>query len=320
MPIRKTPETKFHSKDRIPMEFTITEPVFSFEDLILDDETLEDISDSLSIIEYGNLIFDKWGLGKVIKQNRNVSINLYGPSGTGKTATAHAIAKKLEKRILLVNYAEIESKYVGETSKNLVNMFEFAKERDVVIAFDEADALLSKRVTSMHSSTDVSVNQTRNVLLKILDSYTGVIVFTTNFIRNYDKAFMRRITSHIKIDLPSEQQRMQLWDHYIVPTLPLSGNREEILSELKKREGITGADIANTVLKAAVLAAKMDSKLMEPQFFISQLDKIIEAKKAVNGNVGEFGSDYKVETRKVSKEYVEEQYRKGDMINGITDI
>ena len=92
-------------------------------------------------------------------------------AGTGKTMAAHAIANALHKEMICVNYADIESKYVGETSKNLTNLFHTASEKDIIIFFDEADALLSKRVTNMSSSTDVSVNQTRSVLLTLLNDY-----------------------------------------------------------------------------------------------------------------------------------------------------
>ena len=94
------------------------------------------------------------------KIQKRAGINLYGPSGTGKSVTAHAIAAQLGRDILTVDYSQIESKYVGETSKNLTEMFDYAKKSEAIIFFDEADALLSKRVNNMSSSTDVSVNQT----------------------------------------------------------------------------------------------------------------------------------------------------------------
>ena len=99
---------------------------------------------------------------------------------------ANAIASQLGFKLLRVNYADIESKFVGETSKNLERLFSIAKEKHAVLLFDEADALLSKRVTDMTSATDVSVNQTRSVLLTLLDGYDGMVIFTTNFISNYD--------------------------------------------------------------------------------------------------------------------------------------
>ena len=129
--------------------------------------------------------------------------------------SAHAIASALGKKLICVNYADIESKYVGETSKNLTRLFNDPNNRDDIIFFDEADALLSKRVTDMSSATDVSVNQTRSVLLTLLNSYEGMVIFATNFISNYDSAFMRRIHYHIRFNLPNAELRKKLWAHYI---------------------------------------------------------------------------------------------------------
>jgi len=85
---------------------------------------------------------------------------LIGEPGTGKTMAAHAMAHAFSKKLLIVDYSQIESKYVGDTPKNLKKIFDFAKHIDCVIFFDEADAILSKRVTNMSSATDTSVNQT----------------------------------------------------------------------------------------------------------------------------------------------------------------
>ena len=166
-------------------EIVEVEPSFTFDDIILNEKTRSQIEYILSIEKNRDLIYETWGLKKVFKTNKNITLNLFGPSGTGKTMTAHAIADHLSKKMIIVNYADIESKYVGETSKNLVRLFEGAGASDAILFFDEADALLSKRVTSMDHATDVSVNQTRSVLLQLLDNYTGIVLFTTNFIQNY---------------------------------------------------------------------------------------------------------------------------------------
>lgn len=102
---------------------------------------------------------------------KQIAINLYGLPGTGKTMAAHAIASALKRPMFAVNYADIESKYVGETSKNLTRLFKEAELIDAIIFFDEADAMLSRRVTNMSNSTDVSVNQTRSVLLTLMNNW-----------------------------------------------------------------------------------------------------------------------------------------------------
>ena len=207
----------------------LTEPRYRFSDIVLSEEAKAALKELLSLQKNRKLIFDQWGLGAVFPDRKSFTVNLYGPSGTGKTMTAHALAAKLGKKLIIADYSELESKFVGETSKNIVRLFRQAEKNDAVLLFDEADALLSKRVTAMFSATDAGMNQTRNVLLKILDEYRGVVIFTTNFIRNFDQAFLRRISSHIRFEMPDQEMRERLWAHYIVPKFPLDGNRKEII-------------------------------------------------------------------------------------------
>ena len=310
MPINRNSQPK--EKMDQAMEFYTTEPEYTFEDVILPEKVVDEIMLTINLLKYDSIIYDEWGLGSVFRKKKNISINIYGPSGTGKTMAAYAIASYLRKKALLVNYAEIESKYVGETAKNLVRLFEYSIKHDVVIVFDEADALLSKRVTSMHSSTDVSVNQTRNVLLHILDEFNGIVIFTTNFIRNYDNAFMRRITSHIKFELPDEEQREKLWEHYLVPGLPISEDRESLIKNLKLINRVTGADIANAVLKAAVRKASDNAVMINLELLTSEINNIIASRKS-NDSISD--EEYSITTKTVSEEYVKKQVEEGGIIS-----
>lgn len=307
MPINHTAKTEDERPEnkskKTDVDFVLTDAKFAFEDIVLETDTLQEIKNVIALDTYKDLIFNQWGLSTVMKGVRNISINLYGCSGTGKTMTAHAIASMLEKKILFVNYAEIESKYVGETSKNLVKLFACAEENDAIILFDEADALLSKRVTAMHSATDVSVNQTRNVLLRILDTYQGIVIFTTNFIQNFDFAFLRRISSHIRFDMPNEETRIQLWTHYLPLQLPLEGQRDDIIKSLSTIENLTGSDISMAVLKAAVQAAVTKGSVSE-ELLIGQINKILATKKSMDND------GFTVTSKKVTQEYVESKLMK----------
>ena len=256
MPISHNEINKKKEGNKQEPAFRIEEPFWTFSDVIIADSIREEIDNAIASEKYKNLIYDTWGLIEVFKREKALTMNLYGASGSGKTMTAHAIANQLEMKIVMVNYAEIESKYVGETSKNLVKLFDFARENRCVLVFDEADALLSRRVTSMNNATDVSVNQTRNVLLKLLDTASMPILFTTNFIQNYDGAFFRRISYHIKFDYPNKATRKAIWEHYLVEKFPLNGSRVEIIEEISEIEGISGAEISNVVYEAAVEAAR----------------------------------------------------------------
>ena len=310
MPIATTPnvkegspvQKKTTSKVQDTTFYTVT-PLYTFDDMILPPEVKAQMDDAIAMKKYQQIIYETWGLGKIQKSPKHIYINLYGAPGTGKTMAAHAIASQLEQKLICVNYAEIESKYVGETAKNLLHLFEMVKQQAVILFFDEADALLSKRVTDMSSSTDVSVNQTRSVLLNLLDKHEGMVIFTTNFISNYDPAFMRRINYHIQIPLPDEALRLKLWQRYIPPEMPAQVNCAELA---QKYEGITGNDIANAVVMAALRAARLGCDVILQSFFEDAV-KNIQASIAQNRQPDRA---VHVEEREVSKEYVQQQLGK----------
>jgi SpoVK/Ycf46/Vps4 family AAA+-type ATPase len=283
-------------------EFTLfhaEEPKYNFSDIILNNSTYDAIQDVLSIYEKRELLFDEWGLDITHKQQKRAGINLYGAPGTGKSMAAHAIANRLGRQILTVDYSQIESKYVGETSKNLVAMFNYAKESKVVIFFDEADALLSKRVTDMSSSTDVSVNQTRSVLLVLINDFDDLILFATNFITNYDPAFMRRILGHVKFEMPDDESRLKLWRMYIPQKLPTNADINELAA---KFTCISGSDISNAVLAASLRTARLNERNVQHSYFEEAIDRIIRSK-ADNDN-----SEVVVSKRTVSEDYVKSQF------------
>jgi ATP-dependent 26S proteasome regulatory subunit len=288
------------------MDFLISDSIYTFDDVILEQKVINEIEDAMSIFIYKEKIFEDWGFSRVIKKPTNLCINLYGEPGTGKTMAANAIANRLNLRLLKVNYSDIESKYVGETSKNLVNLFNTAKENNALLLFDEADALLSKRVTDMSSATDVSVNQTRSVLLTLLDDFQGVVIFTTNFISNYDAAFMRRIPYHIKFNLPSRELREKILMHYLVHTVP---NNVDISSVALRFTEISGSDIANAVLSSALKTARKKSERLEQEDLEIAIEQIIESKRQNRGH------NISVEEREVSEEYAFSQIKKNGGIN-----
>lgn len=295
-------EESAEKKSKAPsIEFFPEEPKYSFDEIILPQAVKDKILDVADYAENSKIVFEEWGLQKVYKQSKRIGINLYGAPGTGKTMAAHAIAKHLGRKILAVNYADIESKYVGETPKNIRKAFEAAAATNSILFFDEADAILSKRVTNMSSATDVSVNQTRSVMLMVMNEYQDFIIFATNFIENFDPAFMRRISTHIEFKLPDLECRKKLWQHYILPTMPNNIDIDEIS---EKYDGLSGSDISNAVLMAAFKAARQNSKLVDKNFVFEMVEETLASKNANKGVT--------VEKREVSEEYVKEQVAKGN--------
>lgn len=298
---KATEEIKSAEKSKeSPIEFYPEEPKYSFEEIILPQSVKEKILDVANYAENSKKVFEEWGLQAVYKQSRRIGINLYGEPGTGKTMAAHAIAKHLGRKILAVNYADIESKYVGETPKNIRKAFEAAAVTNSILFFDEADAILSKRVTNMSNATDVSVNQTRSVMLMLMNDYQDFVIFATNFISNFDPAFMRRISTHIEFKLPDLDCRKKLWCHYILPTMP---NNIDIDELAEKYDGISGSDIANAVLMAAFKAARQNAELVDKSLVFEAVDETLASKNANSGIT--------VEKERVSEEYVRERVAAG---------
>lgn len=290
----------FNSTKVQKLDFKITDPMYSLKDMILPEKVREKIEDVIYSRHYTKKIFDEWGLAEVLPEFKNkVAVNLYGEPGTGKTMAAHAIAKELGKKLLKINYAEIESKYVGETAKNLENAFRQAKEKEAILFFDEADALLSRRVTNMNNSTDVSVNQTRSVLLMLMNSYDDIVLFTTNFINNFDEAFMRRIQFHIKFNLPTKEIRKELWNKYIPHKMPNDADIENLSSSY---ENISGSDIANSIMIASFKAARNRDILVKNEYFEEAIESIIKSK-----NDNKYLNNFNIEKRQVTEEYVKKQ-------------
>ena len=300
MPLKGETKTKKVEEENI---FIPEEPRYSLDDIILTQATKDQILDVATYAENSQLVFDIWGFNKTHKYSKRVGINLYGAPGTGKTMAAHAIAKKLGKKILIVNYADIESKYVGETPKNIRKVFEAAKNSGSILFFDEADAILSKRVTNMTQAVDVSVNQTRSVMLMLMNEYQDFIIFATNFISNFDPAFMRRISVHVKFELPDFECRKKLWQMYIPAEFAEQFENLDIDELAGKFEGLSGSDISNAVLNAAFKAARLvpdgditnaalkarykasytNSNKLDKQILFDAVENILESKRANSG-------------------------------------
>ncbi len=284
--------------------FVPVEPKYTFDDLVLPEHVREEVMNVADYAKNSRIVFEDWGLAKTHKYSKQIGINLWGEPGTGKTMVAHAIANHLGRKILIVNYADIESKYVGETPKNIRKVFEAGKATGSILFFDEADAILSRRVTNMSSATDVSVNQTRSVMLMLMNEYQDFIIFATNFISNFDPAFMRRIAVHVKFELPDLRCRTLLWEKYIPDEMPLQMPKDELCADLAgKFEGLSGGDISNAVLNAAFMAARHEEQSVSEDYFEQAVTNILSSKRA-----NQRKNDVTVTEKPVSEEYVRNKY------------
>lgn len=182
--------------------------------------------------------------------NAGVRALFKGPSGTGKTLAARLLANTLGKDLYRVDLAAVVNKYIGETEKNLEHAFSCAEELDVMLLLDEGDALLTRR-TDVGSSNDRYANLETNYLLQRVESFTGILVVTTNAGDRIDGAFARRMDVVVDFPLPQAEQRRAIWDLHLPAGHAVA---EALLWDVAQRCALSGGQIRNAALHAALLA------------------------------------------------------------------
>lgn len=282
--IRTKPEEKKRepNTENTPT-FTPIKPKYSFDKIILPQHVLDDLMNAVNIIMHRDLIFYQWGYNEIDPFARCI-INMYGPAGTGKTMSAHAIADKVGKKLLALNYSEIESKYLGEAAKNLAAAFKVAKESDSVLFFDEADSFLGKRIQNVTQSSDQALNSLRSQMLILLENFEGVVIFATNLVSNFDEAFMSRIQKHIKFELPNAEQVAEILKKQIPSKLPLAHDlsQEDYDRIGKCGEGLSGREIKNAIFELLLKkAGKCGNPIFSSEDFSEALTAKIESNKRV---------------------------------------
>jgi len=278
-------------------QFKARDPYCTFENIILPQATRKNIDVLLSRIHNHKLLYETWELSKIDPAGRNKIVNFYGLPGTGKTLCAEALAHELGKKIIEVNYAEIESKYVGETGKNIRLAFQSATEQESVLFFDEADSILGRRMTDIKQAADQAVNVSRAVMLKELDQFTGVVIFATNLAKNFDGAFVRRILLHIEVPPPDVEGRLKLWQYMISPKVP--GRNDLNWQELaEKSDGLTGGEIKNAVIIClSEMATRSNDQRLQQQDVLNAIENVRKAKVEISGEKQNFSISNLVENQ-----------------------
>lgn len=263
--------------------YQAVEPEYTFDRVILPDKVRQKIDEALNIFKHKDKVFNKWGL-RAIEPHPSSSLSFYGPSGTGKTMAAEAIASYLGKKILRVSYADIESKYHGEGPKMVKAIFCAAERDDAVLFIDESDSLLSKRLTNVSSGSEQAINSMRSQLLISLERFEGIVIFATNLVVNYDQAFLTRLIS-VEFTLPDVESRKKIWK---VHTMESEGNKLNIpftsdvnLDALAEKYEFCGREIKKAVISACMRTAMDGREQVSQNDFISACDRIIEEEKAL---------------------------------------
>jgi len=256
-------------------------PVRTLADVVLPPHTRRALEQALAQVRNHALIFQRWGLGQRHSVGRGLTFNFAGPPGTGKTICAEAVAHALGMKLLVVDYAEAESMWAGETPKNIAGVFRAAASQNAVLFFDEADAIATRRSSGATLPHDREMNLTVNVLLRELEAFNGIVIFATNLAANFDPAFERRIRTHVLFEMPGVEERTKIWQLQIHPTkTPIADDVE--FSQLAERYVSSGGDIKNAVIKAAVAAAAEPGsdleKRIEQRHFEAAMEEVISAR------------------------------------------
>lgn len=243
------------------------EAVFGWDDIVLPERSRELLSQACSQVRLRHRVYSGWGFQEKLPYGRGVSMIFTGPPGTGKTMGAQVMAKELGMDIYRISLANVVSKYIGETEKNLNEIFEKAKSCRVILFFDEADVLFAKR-TEVKDSNDKYSNMESAFLLQKMEEYSGVVILATNLVQNFDEAFKRRMRFIIEFPFPDAARRRVLWKKAFPEKTPLGDIDVDFLVEHYE---LSGSNIKNIALQSAFLAAAENSSAVEMKHIIQSV-------------------------------------------------
>lgn len=278
-PEKKSGENAFVE---LAKQYSAERPRFTFDQVVLASDVRSAIDDAVTVLQHRELLFDTWGLKSIMSPS--VLLNLYGASGTGKTMVAEAIASRIEKPIIRATYADIESKYHGEGPQKLKAIFLAAAMQDAVLFIDEADSMLSSRLSGVSNGSEQAINSMRSQLLICLENFDGVVIFATNLIENYDPAFLTRLIC-IEMKRPDVNSREQIWHNHLYSVagteaqLRIPSGGDWNLKELAEKYEFCGRDIRNAVKQACISAVRrgLEKGVPKDQIRVYQKDLVYAA-------------------------------------------
>ncbi|BDD07446.1 ATP-binding protein [Aureibacter tunicatorum] len=257
-----------NEQEKFPAKLITTKLEWS--DIVFNSKTSEKLNEAVSYHYHKDTLAQEMGFGKHMK--KGIRIIFHGPSGTGKTLTATALGKKLGKPVYRVDVPNIVSKYIGETNKNLEQLFAMAEGKDWILFFDEGDALLGKRSSqqSDHKSSHYA-NQEIAYLLQRIEDFDGIIIIATNLKQNMDSAFMRRFELSIPFELPDYENRQKLWETYWPSRLQKSDDLD--LTQIVKANKLSAASIINVLKRISLKCILSKNMIVHKELLESCIDE-----------------------------------------------
>ncbi len=240
-------------------------------DIILPEKPHKKVLEIIAACRNQATVLNAWGFGKKLVTGKGITCLFDGPPGTGKTLCAEIIAGELERPLYRVSIPEVVSKWVGETEKNIKQIFQQARISHAMLLFDEADSLFAARVAEAKSSTDRYANMEVNLLLQEIERFPGFVILTTNFFGSLDKALIRRIQFRVTFEDPDEEGRARIWRTLTPPEAPL--DPDVSFEKLAKHFEMTGGMIKNAIVRAAYLSCEAGQAINQKRLEESCLDE-----------------------------------------------
>jgi ATP-dependent 26S proteasome regulatory subunit len=226
-------------------------PIYAWSDIVLPDDSIAQLREICQRVTHRERVFGEWGFDRKLSLGKGVNALFAGPSGTGKTMAAEIIANELALDLYKVELSGVVSKYIGETEKNLDQIFTAAEDSNAILFFDEADALFGRR-SEVHDSHDRYANIEISYLLQKMEQYEGIAVLATNLRSSLDESFLRRLTFTVHFPFPDEASRRLIWTGIWPREMPLASDVD--LEYISNRFKLSGGNIKNIALSAAFLA------------------------------------------------------------------
>jgi hypothetical protein len=226
-------------------------PFATWDDLVLPALQKQTLRHLAAQVRHRMRVYETWGFAEKGRRGLGVSALFTGLSGTGKTMAAEVLARELRLDLYRIDLSAVVSKYIGETEKNLKEVFDAAEEGGVLLLFDEADALFGKR-SEVRDSHDRYANIEVGYLLQRMEAYQGLAILTTNLKSSLDSAFQRRLRFTVNFPFPDATQREAIWKKVFPEATPTHGLDHKKLAQLN----VAGGNIRNIALNAAFLAAQ----------------------------------------------------------------
>ena len=230
-------------------------PTRGWNDIVLSPDRMQALHGIVDRYRMATTVYDEWGFSA--QPSRGLVALFSGPSGTGKTLAAEIIAGALGLDVFKLDLSSVVSKYIGETEKNLEQIFDAASAANMVLFFDEADSLFGKR-SEVKDARDRYANIEVSYLLQRLETYDGLVVMATNFEKNVDEAFLRRIHARVAFTLPGVEERAVIWRQNLPPGAPTDEVDVEWLASTFE---LSGGMIRNAAVQAAFAAATAGSPI-----------------------------------------------------------